>query len=206
MMASEPDRIVPNSLAAPFQSTPLLPAVCIFHLTRREDRPLTSTQRSSYEEYTQRGEGACQQTSRRYQSRRLCPDDSSHQQANWLQYCSRPTLLLHRRHHFFVLVSRAGRSLVTDALLDANTFPHTVRYPRRTLHRMSGSLTLEEVAGSMSRPLSVGTMSGHLAACLEAGLTFEWDRRRLGIDAVLEGKVGKADSRPKKTNVLCVSI
>lgn len=41
----------------------------------------------------------------------------------------------------------------------------------------------------MSRPLAVGTMAGHLAACLEAGLTFEWNRRRLGIDAALEGKV-----------------
>eukprot|EP00903_Cladosiphon_okamuranus_P019699 g18102.t1 len=52
-----------------------------------------------------------------------------------------------------------------------------------------GSLTLEEVAGSLPRPLLAGTMSGHLAACLEAGLAFEWDRHRLGIDPTLEGKI-----------------
>eukprot|EP00752_Nemacystus_decipiens_P004929 g4486.t1 len=52
-----------------------------------------------------------------------------------------------------------------------------------------GSLTLEQVAGSLPRPLAVGTMAGHLAACLDAGLTFEWDRRRLGIDPALEGKI-----------------
>lgn len=41
-------------------------------------------------------------------------------------------------------------------------------------------------------------MSGHLAACLEAGLAFEWDRRRLGIDPALEGKVRKADTRQQR--------
>lgn len=64
---------------------------------------------------------------------------------------------------------------------------------------MSGSSTLEEVAGSMSRPLSAGTVSGHLAACLEAGLAFEWDRPRLGIDPALEGKVRKADTNRNET-------
>ena len=73
-------------------------------------------------------------------------------------------------------------------------------YGCHTVH-MSGSLTLEQVAGSMSRPLSAGTVAGHLAACLEAGLTFEWDRRRLGIDAALEGKVRKGRRKNTTTNV-----
>lgn len=41
----------------------------------------------------------------------------------------------------------------------------------------------------MPRPVALGTFAGHLAACLEAGLTFAWDHRRLGIDLDLERKV-----------------
>ncbi|CAN0501452.1 unnamed protein product, partial [Ectocarpus sp. 8 AP-2014] len=41
----------------------------------------------------------------------------------------------------------------------------------------------------MPRPVAIGTFAGHLAACLEAGLTFAWDRRRLGIDLDLERKI-----------------
>ncbi|CAN0078426.1 unnamed protein product, partial [Ectocarpus sp. 13 AM-2016] len=51
------------------------------------------------------------------------------------------------------------------------------------------SLTLEQVAARMPRAVAIGTFTGHLAACLEAGLTFAWDRRRLGIDLGLERKV-----------------
>ncbi|CBJ28290.1 expressed unknown protein [Ectocarpus siliculosus] len=51
------------------------------------------------------------------------------------------------------------------------------------------SLTLEQVAARMPRPVAIGTFAGHLAACLEAGLTFAWDRRRLGIDLDLERKI-----------------
>ncbi|CAB1105367.1 unnamed protein product [Ectocarpus sp. CCAP 1310/34] len=51
------------------------------------------------------------------------------------------------------------------------------------------SLTLEQVAARMPRPVAIGTFAGHLAACLQAGLTFAWDRRRLGIDLDLELKI-----------------
>lgn len=106
---------------------------------------------------------------------------------------------------FLFLVSGvAGRSVGTDPLLHANTRFHLHICPRRTRHGMSGSLTLEEVAGSMSRPLSAGTMSGHLAACLEAGLTFEWDRRRLGIDPALEGKVREKNTQDSERGWRCI--
>ncbi|CAN0542720.1 unnamed protein product, partial [Ectocarpus sp. 12 AP-2014] len=51
------------------------------------------------------------------------------------------------------------------------------------------SLTLEQVAARIPRAVAIGTFTGHLAACLEAGLTFAWDRRRLGIDLDLERKI-----------------
>ncbi len=57
----------------------------------------------------------------------------------------------------------------------------------RLLYLKTGSLTLEEVA--RTRGLKLGAVAGHLAACLDGGLTFEWDRRRLVIDPALEAKV-----------------
>lgn len=54
---------------------------------------------------------------------------------------------------------------------------------------LAGFLTIEQLAAGMIRPVSVGVFMGHLAACLEGGNPFEWDRRRLGIDQALENKV-----------------
>lgn len=106
------------------------------------------------------------------------------------------------------------RSISADALLHAMasftnpravlSFCHNLSFPWRTPRGMQGSLTLEEVAGSMSRPLTAGTLSGYLAACLEAGLTFEWDRRRLGIDQVLEGEVREA--RAQGSDARCKDV
>lgn len=48
-------------------------------------------------------------------------------------------------------------------------------------------MTLAEVAAA--RPIGIGTASGYLAACLENGKVFPWDRRRLGIDSELEHEV-----------------
>lgn len=51
------------------------------------------------------------------------------------------------------------------------------------------SLTAEQVAAGMPRPLLVGTFTNHLVACMEGNFPFEWDRRRLGIDETLENQV-----------------
>lgn len=88
---------------------------------------------------------------------------------------------------------RRNRPSTWRAPIDTPTHPHPatsvggVRHDRAPLPSQTDSLTVEEVA--RIRGLTSGAVAGHLAACLEGGLTFEWDRRRLGIDPALEAKV-----------------
>lgn len=71
---------------------------------------------------------------------------------------------------------------------------------------VSGSLTLEQVAARMPRPVAIGTFTSHLAGCLEAGLTFAWDRRRLGIDLDLERKVHRPGRWHGSRNSCCCCL
>ncbi|CAM9478460.1 unnamed protein product [Ascophyllum nodosum] len=51
------------------------------------------------------------------------------------------------------------------------------------------SLDIEQLASTMPRAMSAGTFKEHLAACLEGGTAFAWNRSRLGIEPALEEKI-----------------
>lgn len=67
--------------------------------------------------------------------------------------------------------------------------PYSGPLSRAIVLSTGSSAGVEQLAAEMPRPMAAGTFKEHLAACLEGGAPFAWDRRRLGIEQSLEEEV-----------------